>query len=534
MPLIVIVDDRATNRTIYSKLALSIGEGVAVRAFDDPADALKWLGRNRPDLIVTDYDMPQLDREEFISRFRGLPHSAGVPIMMITVCDQRKLRLRALESGATDFLTSPIDHYEFLMRARNLLKLSQDAGLRIDGATGEGADCGRVEPEAFSAETRRLLAQCGDAEDYALHVLEPEGRDDSTVLAFLQAKVRADDAIARLDRRSFAILQRNVESAADAEACARRLRSLGAIRIGTALPQADLPDEARAAACLREAASLARDREAARFGAGAGLAGSTERASGERRQRQAGAKIVWRLSPRVDLGAGAIVGAQILANGAPAEIGRLDRLRATLSVIATLRRATPRSTRFSLRLRLTGAGAASALRLAPLLSQARVPPACLDLLVCAREALIDTARAEAEARALRALGLGLTLDLGALGPQDLLAGDQWAALLGAFVENWCDAIQFPASGDRAFAVARRLRFLVARRVGRAPPLFADGVRQADMLEPLLLAGARQAQGPCFGAPFSIRDFKALFESREPVSDSLATDGLGVEALASPV
>ena len=36
MPLIVIVDDRATNRTIYSKLALTIGEGVKARAFGDP------------------------------------------------------------------------------------------------------------------------------------------------------------------------------------------------------------------------------------------------------------------------------------------------------------------------------------------------------------------------------------------------------------------------------------------------------------------------------------------------------------------
>jgi DNA-binding response OmpR family regulator len=502
MPLIVIVDDRATNRTIYSKLALSIGEGVAVRAFDDPADALKWLGRNRPDLIVTDYDMPQLDGEEFISRFRGLPHSAGVPIMMVTVCDQRKLRLRALESGATDFLTSPIDHYEFLMRARNLLKLSQDAGLRIDGATGDRAEPARAEPEAFSAEVRRLLVQCGEADDYALHVVVLDGAesgDDPAALAKrLQAKLRRDDLMARLDRRRFAILQRDVASAADAEACARRLRGLGALQIGTALPRSGLAGEARATACLRAAAAFSHE-----SAAGVGLT-----------KKAAEAKIIWRLLPRVNLGSGEIVGAQILANGAPAEVGRLDRLRAALAVIASLRRATPRSTRYSLKLRLTGAGAASALRLAPLLSQMRVPPACLDLLVCAREALVDTARAEAEARALKALGVGLTLDLGALGPQDLLAGDQWAAMLGAFVESWCDAIQFPASGDRAFAVARRLRFLVGRRVGRAPPLLAESVQQAEWLEPLLRAGASQAQGPCFGAPFSIRDFKAVFGVRD--------------------
>ena len=114
MTLVVIVDDRATNRTIYSKLAQSIGEGVKVRAFGDPCDALVWLEGARPDLIVTDHDMPGIDGDEFISRFRALPQAAGVPIMMITVNDQRMLRLRALESGATDFLTTPIDHFEFL------------------------------------------------------------------------------------------------------------------------------------------------------------------------------------------------------------------------------------------------------------------------------------------------------------------------------------------------------------------------------------------------------------------------------------
>jgi hypothetical protein len=87
-------------------------------------------------------------------------------------------------------------------------------------------------------------------------------------------------------------------------------------------------------------------------------------------------------------------------------------------------------------------------------------------------------------------------------------------LLGAFTDTWCDAVQFRASGGRAFAVARRLRSLVARRVGRTPPLLADGVGLAESLEPLLRAGATQAQGPCFGAPFSARDLRALFLARD--------------------
>jgi len=125
MSIIVIVDDRSINRTIYAKLSQSIGPEVEVRDFGDPAEALEWLAHNRADLIITDHDMPQIDGDEFITRFRAQPHADRVPVMMITVRDQRVLRLRALESGANDFLHSPVDHCEFVMRARNLLKLAQ-------------------------------------------------------------------------------------------------------------------------------------------------------------------------------------------------------------------------------------------------------------------------------------------------------------------------------------------------------------------------------------------------------------------------
>lgn len=123
MSLIVIVDDRVTNRNIFSKLAASIDANVTVRAFGDPAEALAWLAGNTPDLIITDYKMPTMDGAEFIREFRCNPAVAEVPVIVITVYEERSFRLRALEAGATDFLHSPVDHHEFVTRARNLLKL---------------------------------------------------------------------------------------------------------------------------------------------------------------------------------------------------------------------------------------------------------------------------------------------------------------------------------------------------------------------------------------------------------------------------
>ena len=67
--------------------------------------------------------MPELDGAALIRQFRKLAACADVPIMVITAYEDRDLRLQALESGATDFLLSPVDHHEFRVRSRNLLML---------------------------------------------------------------------------------------------------------------------------------------------------------------------------------------------------------------------------------------------------------------------------------------------------------------------------------------------------------------------------------------------------------------------------
>lgn len=123
MALICILDDRVTNRNIFAKLAATIEPDVDVRAFGAPLVALEWMADNTPDLVVTDFKMPEIDGAEFTRRFRQLPGCADVPVVVLTVYEELSFRLRALEAGATDFLQSPVDHHEFLTRARNLLKM---------------------------------------------------------------------------------------------------------------------------------------------------------------------------------------------------------------------------------------------------------------------------------------------------------------------------------------------------------------------------------------------------------------------------
>jgi PAS domain S-box-containing protein len=142
MAIILILDDRATNRNIYARLATAIEDGVSVEVFADPLDALEWLEDNRVDLVITDYKMPGMDGAEFTRKFRAIPGGLHVPVVVITAYDDRSFKLRALDAGATDFLQSPIDHFELVTRARNLLALGRQAPAGEEGALPE-APAGR-------------------------------------------------------------------------------------------------------------------------------------------------------------------------------------------------------------------------------------------------------------------------------------------------------------------------------------------------------------------------------------------------------
>ncbi len=123
--VIMIIDDIATNRAIFSRMSASIHSGIVVKVFEKPQDAFLWLDENEVDLIIVDYKMPEMDGAQFVHRFRSHPHGMDTPVVVITAYDDREFRLAALEAGATDFLHSPVDHSEFKTRIRNLLKLSQ-------------------------------------------------------------------------------------------------------------------------------------------------------------------------------------------------------------------------------------------------------------------------------------------------------------------------------------------------------------------------------------------------------------------------
>lgn len=123
--LIYVLDDQATGRDVLRQMILEMDPGVEVETFESPFMALQRSEIRAPDMLVTDYRMPELDGIEVIKRIRDLPGCEEIPIVMVTVVGDLEVRYRALQAGATDFLVRPLDRIECQARCRNLLMLSK-------------------------------------------------------------------------------------------------------------------------------------------------------------------------------------------------------------------------------------------------------------------------------------------------------------------------------------------------------------------------------------------------------------------------
>lgn len=126
MAHVIIIDDQSTTLKLLAQLIKSIdlaGHPIQVTTFLESTEALNWIKYNTPDMVLIDYKMPNLNGIEFIKLFRRTEHCESVPVIMITAYDEQEIRYEALDAGASDFLSKPIDHYECRARCTNLLNL---------------------------------------------------------------------------------------------------------------------------------------------------------------------------------------------------------------------------------------------------------------------------------------------------------------------------------------------------------------------------------------------------------------------------
>jgi len=120
MPRILIVEDNAENRDALARRLERRGFEV-VLAVDGKA-GLAAASSERPDLILMDMNMPELDGWEATRQIKADPELAAVPVIALTAHAMSGDRERALEAGCADYHTKPIEFPNLLAQIETILQ----------------------------------------------------------------------------------------------------------------------------------------------------------------------------------------------------------------------------------------------------------------------------------------------------------------------------------------------------------------------------------------------------------------------------
>ena len=105
---ILVVDDSSTMRSLLISTLEDLG-GFEITETSSGFEALKFLSREKPDLIITDINMPDINGLELVSFVKRNPLMKGIPLIIVTTERGDRDREKGLELGAEEYLTKPFD-----------------------------------------------------------------------------------------------------------------------------------------------------------------------------------------------------------------------------------------------------------------------------------------------------------------------------------------------------------------------------------------------------------------------------------------
>jgi len=199
------VDDEDFSLDLLDTLLSPLGHEIV--SAQSGKTALEILAAKNIDLVLLDINMPGMDGLEVCRRIKADPQAKHIPVIMITSMDSRGHRLKAIEAGAEEFLSKPLDQAELLLRVKNILTARDYADaftylIRALARTSEANDidtgnhilrvgeysamiAGELGmPEKF-IETIRLQATLHDVGKVHVpsHILKKDGRLDEREMA---------------------------------------------------------------------------------------------------------------------------------------------------------------------------------------------------------------------------------------------------------------------------------------------------------------------------------------------------------------
>jgi len=198
--LLLVDDDPEIRASVRIGFELQWREVEIVEAATG-ADALDAVERDRPDLVLLDIGLPDMDGYQVLEEVRAF---SAVPVIMLTARDEPIDKVRGLEAGADDYVSKPFDHLELMARVRAVLRRLDLKAPAQRAAAYRRGDL-EVDPEAREARMRGNRVPLTGTEWRVLEVLVGNagwivpherilarvwGRDDSGELASLRVIVR--------------------------------------------------------------------------------------------------------------------------------------------------------------------------------------------------------------------------------------------------------------------------------------------------------------------------------------------------------
>ncbi|HBF34062.1 TPA: hypothetical protein DDW35_05820 [Candidatus Sumerlaeota bacterium] len=106
-PLILVADDEEDIKIVLEMYLETVGCEV-VTSYDG-LDAVEKVKERKPDLVLMDIMMPIIDGIEAVKQIKAIPECKDLPIIMLSAAAQSNMIKRAMEAGATDYISKPFE-----------------------------------------------------------------------------------------------------------------------------------------------------------------------------------------------------------------------------------------------------------------------------------------------------------------------------------------------------------------------------------------------------------------------------------------
>lgn len=164
-PTLLVVDDVPANLTVLHEL---LRHGHHVRVANGGERALQLAHRDpRPDLILLDVMMPDMDGFEVLARLRADPATRDIPVIFVTAREDAHDEEHGLDLGAADYITKPFNPLSVLARVRTQLELKRARAVLADQNAALEREVARrmAENERIQAVTIHALARLAEKRD---------------------------------------------------------------------------------------------------------------------------------------------------------------------------------------------------------------------------------------------------------------------------------------------------------------------------------------------------------------------------------